>query len=211
MNRLTPRLPALAATTLVFLVGLAYVVTRTPSYESTGAFVLAPAVIESSDKAQLIQGFERSGAIGTFVELVASSDTYARAGSPPVTVEARAVPDSRVIDLTATGGERAVQPGLRAVMTSASSSQGALSDLWDLRVLESASVPTVAGASVAVMLLAAALFALLAGVFTYVVLARVPDRAAREPAYDDFGWGAAAEPDEAPRAKARRQTRTARK
>jgi hypothetical protein len=175
MSQATWKAIAVVSALVVLLAGIGYALTRSPDYRSSGALVLAPAVSDPASKAQLLQGYERSGTMGTFVHLVASADTFDRAGRPPVAIDARAVPSTRVIQVTAEGSEGAVQAGLQAVMASATASQGSLRDLWDLNVLESASPPEQAGPSTAVLIGGALLLALLSAVFTAVVLRRVAD------------------------------------
>lgn len=135
--------------------------------------VLAPLPEEDSDLTNLLQGFDRSGTMGTFVEYVASEDTLRRAGDPPITLTVRAVPDTRVLRISATGDERVVRPGLNAVFSAARADDEELSDLWELRTLEAPSAASPAPPSTALVLLSTIVLAVLGAAVALAVLARL--------------------------------------
>ncbi len=172
---------AAVAALVIALAGVAYTELRPVRYQSSGALVLAPMPGTASDKTNLLQGYERSGTIGTFVELLDSEDVFLQAGAPRVDVTVRAVPDTRVIRVTATGSRSAVQAGLNEVMFAAQSAQTTLSDLWELRRLERASLPATAGPSDVQLYGATALMAVLGGLAVLVLLARLTPPAAVAP------------------------------
>ena len=186
------RVFALLAAVVILLAGTLYTVNRSPKYQSTSALVLAPTAADSSDRTGLINGYDRSGAIGTFVELIASPDTLVAAGQPPVTIDVRAIPDTRVIEVTATGERDVVRPALTALLAAARGSQSTLNDLWTLRVLETPSAAEEAGPSVAMLLAATVLLALLAALFLYVAVSAVVRMGATETPVSGNGDGAGA-------------------
>jgi hypothetical protein len=195
---------AAVAALVIAVAGVASTELRPVRYESSGALVLAPSPGTASDKTNLLQGYERSGTIGTFVELLDSEDTYVQAGAPAVDVTVRAVPDTRVIRVTATGSRAAVQPGLNEVMYAAQASQTTLSDLWELRRLERASAPSTAGPSDVQLLGASGLLAVLGGLAVLVLLARLTPPAA-EPRRSRAAAGteSGADPEPLPLARTR--------
>lgn len=156
----------------VLAAGISYSVLSPKQYRSTGAMVLSPSTSDPSDRANLLSSYERSGTLGSFVELIASDDLLRRAGDPPVDVGVRAVPDTRVIRVTTEGSRNVVAPALTAVLATAQRNQSTLRDLWTLNELESASAPEVAGTPVRFMLAATVILALLSAVFVFVLLRR---------------------------------------
>jgi hypothetical protein len=173
-------MPAILVALVVLVAGIAYAIQRAPEYVSSGSLVLAPLPEEDSDLTNLLQGFDRSGTMGTFVELIASDDTLRRAGDPPVQVTVRAIPDTRVIEVTTTGDRDVVRPALSALLASAQAARGTLSELWTLRTLESASEPEPAPPSTMLVLLATCVLALLGGVIVFVGFGALGARAQRE-------------------------------
>ena len=139
-GRSLPLVTALLLAALVLSAGLSWALLRPVRYQSSATLVLAPAPVDSKAVPSLLDSYQRSGTIGTFVELLSSSDVWGRAGYPPVSITVRAIPDTRAINVRASGEQqRAVQPGLAAVIRAATASQGQLGDLWQLRVLEGVS------------------------------------------------------------------------
>jgi uncharacterized protein involved in exopolysaccharide biosynthesis len=173
MNARFANLLALAAAVCVLSVGVAYAALRPVSWTSEASIVLAPQAPEADDLPSLLDSFERSGTVGTYVELIASHDTLRRAGSPPVAVTVRAIPDTRVITISTTGERDEVQPALRSVLLAATAAQAGLRDLWKLSVLESPSGPGEAGPSASLVIAASALLAILAAVATGVAVRRI--------------------------------------
>jgi phosphosulfolactate phosphohydrolase-like enzyme len=156
----------------VLAAGTAYAVMSPKQYRSTGALILSPSPTDPSDLTNLLNSFERSGTMGSFVELIASDNLLVRAGNPPVDVGVRAIPDTRVIQVTTEGSRAIVTPALTAVLNAAQRNQATVRDLWDLNELESASQPEVAGAPLPFMIAATVILALLSGLFMFVVLRR---------------------------------------
>lgn len=151
---------AAVAALAVIVAGSIYADQPRRTYESQMSFVLAPKRhLDSAIRAGLIESFASSSAAGTYVELFAN-----RAGSAPhgVTITARAVPDTRVVKLTARGPRGSVVPGLAAVSDGALADQGTLADLWSLSALQSASPPVLTGTSQDVVMLVTMLLAVLA-------------------------------------------------
>jgi hypothetical protein len=171
MSRPFNRLVVLVVTVAVLGAGCGYTLTRHVSYESTASVVLVPSASNAADLAAATDSFSASGTAGTFVELLAAPDTV-RAAHAPIDVTVRAVPDSRVIDVTAHGSRIQVQPGLGSLLAAASVRQSSLRALWTMSVLAQPSGPSAAGASTAMLLLAAVLLALLAGLVANVLLRR---------------------------------------
>jgi hypothetical protein len=164
---------ALAVAVVILSAGISYVLERSPSYESSASLVLTPTTKNPSELPTVFDGFTASGASGTFVELLSSPDTLRAAGSPPVSIAVRAVPDTRVISVTASGGKDAVRPGLDRLVNAARASGGKLRDLWSLNVLASPSPAVVSGPKTSLILLATILLAALGALFVLVVLGRL--------------------------------------
>ncbi len=177
---------ALGAGLAVILAGTAYILLRDQRWDSTAAVTLTPATTSPADPSTLFDSFDRSGTMGTYVELISSADTLDRAGSPPVSVEVRAVPDTRVIDVTATGKRDGVQPALTRLIDASIALQPRLGDVWSLSVIENPSEPAKAGPSNLLLFLAIPLLAALAAVAS-AVLAR------------ELGIPASASPDQSRR------------
>ena len=156
----------------ILAAGSGYALLRPVSYESSAVVALAPrADVPTDDIPTLTGGFTNSAILGTYVELIASADTLREAGSPPVTVKARAVPASRVINVTAEGSSyEATRPGLVSVLQAAILSAQRLHDAWELRVLQTAQAPVAAGPSSGVIVVASLVLALFGVVLLFVVL-----------------------------------------
>lgn len=169
------RLVAVSVALAVLAAGLAYTLSRDPQSASHAAVVLVPVGVAQEDLPAVLEGFERAGTAGTFVELLSSGGVKAEAGSPPVSLTVRAVPASRVITIDATGPEQDVRPGLAAVIAAAQNRQADLRDLWQMRVLQAPNGPVASGPGTLFMVLAALILALLAGAVTWIVLGRIPE------------------------------------
>jgi uncharacterized protein involved in exopolysaccharide biosynthesis len=165
----------------IFLAGLSYALVRTPSYQSTAALVLVPTPTNPNDVPNLIGSFNSSGSIGTYVELIASANTLQSAGSPPVSVGVRAVPDSRVIDVTTEGDRDSVQPALQRILTVVESQQASLRDAWTLQTIQAPQPAQQTGPTKTVIVVAAALLALVGALFVLVVLGRLSALAGGSP------------------------------
>jgi hypothetical protein len=146
LTRTQPYRLAAVVALAILAAGTVYAVGRPTSYESTAVVALAPrGNIAAEDIPSLVGSFGNSATLGTYVELIMSKDTLQDAGSPPVTVEARAVPASRVINVSTVGDETAVRPALVSLLRAATLSQQDLGDVWELRVLQAAQAPVTSG------------------------------------------------------------------
>lgn len=163
------RLVVATTAALVLLGGVTYVMARPTQYKSEAQLVLHLGRVSPGSVASYLDGFDRSSIAGTFVEHVSSDSTLRGAGSPPVDIKARAVPDTRVIDIEAVGPRGRVRNGLAAVIREAQSTQSQLRDPFRLGVLSPPTRAVVAGPPDLVLLLATALLAGLAGLFVFVV------------------------------------------
>jgi acylphosphatase len=172
VSRRSIGIAALVAAATVFLAGLIYTIARDRSYESVATVVLSPSQAEPENISSLLESFERSGTLGTYVELMASNDTTAEAREMGVSITVRAVPDTRAIRVIAEGGKEEVQPALQSVIEATRNRQTALSDLYVLEVLESPSERTQAGPSTGILLLATLLLSIFAAVGTVAILRR---------------------------------------
>jgi hypothetical protein len=176
----------LAVATVILFAGLAYAIVRPVSYRSEATLVLAPTPEKPSDLAGVLDSFQRSGTAVTYVELLASQDILKAAGDPPVTVNVRSVPDSRVIRISSVASDKnIVQPALRSILTAATQEQQKLVDIWELKVLQAPTGPSRASTSTSLILLATILLAFLGALTAWTLLRRYgtqPDRRAREAA-----------------------------
>lgn len=168
------RLITLAVALAIIAAGVAYAIARPVTYSAGATLVLTPNPSDPEDQPSLLDSFERSGTVGTYVELLASDDTLRRAGDPDIELIVRAIPGSRALRLTAVGGEEDVRPGLQAVIETAqrSGTGVGVDDLWTLRVLEAPSEPVEAGPNTLFILIATGLLALLGALVTRLVLRR---------------------------------------
>lgn len=180
---------AVVVALLVLAAGSAYALVRPVDWQSTAQLVLVPTPADPSDIPSTLDGLNASGTLGTYVELLSSPDLKQRAGSPPVALTVRSVPDSRVINLTTVGSKDAVQSGLTAIVRAGADAQGSLRDLWTLRTIREPSAPERAGVATSVLLLASMLLALLAALVVVVALRRLepatPGPDPRIPPFDD--------------------------
>jgi hypothetical protein len=161
---------ALCSGLVVILAGAGYMVVRDQRWQSTASLALTPTAVSPADRAALFDSFDRSGTMGTYVELISSADTLHKAGSPPVSVEARAVPSTRVIDVTATGGQDQVRPALTRLIGVSAGIGTELGDVWQLNLVDGPSAPTESGPSNSVLLVATLLLAVLATVASFVLI-----------------------------------------
>lgn len=166
-----PRVAAVAVALAVILIGGVYALQRTPSYQSSAALVLVPTA-KPAEVPTVLDSFTSAGTSGTFVELISSPGTLAAAGAPPIAVTVRAVPDTRVIDVTATGAQTTVQAGLARLLAAAETEQTSLGDMWKLQQISSPTPATRAGASTTAILAASILLALVAAAATLALLGR---------------------------------------
>jgi len=169
----------------VLAAGISYAVLAPKDYRSTGALVLAPSPTDPSDLTSLLNSFERSGTMGSFVELIASDDLRMQAGNPPVDVSVRPIPDTRVIQVTTTGDRDTVAPALTAVLSAAQRSQGTLRDPWDLSELESASAPEPSGLPLPIVLAGTLIAALISALVVFTVCRRLVTAVREALAADD--------------------------
>lgn len=167
------RRAALATGILVLLIGLVFTVARGRDYESVATVVLSPTATETGEITTLLESFERSGTQGTYVELMASDDTTAEATAMGVSITVRAIPNTRAIRLTATGGEEEVVPALESTIAATEARQKSLSDLFALQILESPSSPTLSGPGTGLLLFATLLLAVFAAIGVVVILRRL--------------------------------------
>jgi hypothetical protein len=121
--------------------------------------------------------FDRSGTLGTYVERISSDDTLEAAGSPPIEVEARSIPDTRVIEVFATAGDgEAAEEGLAAVMAVVTDEPALLTaaerremDLWTVEPTEQPSEPARGGPSDTILVAASVALAALAGLLVLIL------------------------------------------
>lgn len=150
---------------LVLAAGGAYAALRQETYESSGRLVITPKTVDPRELPPLLDSVTGSGTLGTYVELITSKDTLTVAGSPSVEVEARAIPDTRVIMVTTRGEERVVRAATAALMLTAQRRAPRLGDPWRVRVLETASLPGEAPPTLLSIILATVALAAFAAVF----------------------------------------------
>jgi hypothetical protein len=158
------RLIALVAALAVAGVGIAYIELRSRDYESTAELSVNPQSGSADTQANLLGNLQESGTIGTRVELISSQGTLDAAGNPPVQIAVRSVPDTRVIDVKATGAEDKVGPGLTDIVNAAKKGDSKLGDPWRMRVIASPTAAALAGPSDALLAAATGLLAILAAV-----------------------------------------------
>jgi capsular polysaccharide biosynthesis protein len=162
-----------AVATVIFAAGVAYALVRPSTYQSEATVVLTPTPADPADLPQVLDAFQRSGTVGTYVELLASEDTKKSAGDPPVSLKVSSVPDTRAIHVSAKSGDKnIVQPALRSVLAAAQRLQGKLEDVWTLRTLQEPTAPSQASTSPGLILIASFLLALLGGISTWTLLRR---------------------------------------
>lgn len=167
-------LAALVTAALVLVVGIAFTVTRDRDHQSSATVVLAPSTPDDPERVSaVLESFERSGTLGTYVELMAADDTTRAARDLGVDIAVRSVPDTRTIRVTAVGDEDDVQPALTSVIEASVAKQATLADLFVLSVLEQPSAPEQAGPDDGLLLLATLLLAGFAALAVVLVLRQV--------------------------------------
>jgi hypothetical protein len=172
MSRRAIAIAALIAAATVLVAGVVFTAARDRHYESVATVVISPSSAEPERISSLLESFERSGTLGTYVELMASKDTTVEARELGVDITVRAVPDTRAIRIIAEGGEEDVVPALQSVIINTRTRQTALSDLFELEILESPSAPVLAGPGTGILLLATLLLAVFAAIAVVVILRR---------------------------------------
>jgi hypothetical protein len=173
MNPRLVRTVALIVGISVLVAGTAFTLLRHRSWESKAELAVIPASSAISDQANLLGNLQESGTMGTRVELISSKDTLQAAGSPNVQITARALPDTRVIDVTATGEPTDVRAGLADVITAAKAADARLDDAWTLKTITSPTAPAKAGPGTGLLLGATLLLAIIGGVATLIGLGRI--------------------------------------
>lgn len=161
---------ALVTAVVVLVVGVVFTLARDRDYESFATVVLSPAGTDPERVSSLLESFERSGTLGTYVELMASDDTTREARDLGVDITVRSVPDTRTIRLTGVGEEEDVQPALQSVISATQGKQATLADLFTLGVLEQPSEPEQSGPDPGLLLAATALLAGFAALAVLLIL-----------------------------------------
>jgi hypothetical protein len=170
-NRASLAAVAAAVTAVVVIVvGVVFTLARDRDYQSFATVVLSPDGSDPERVSSLLESFERSGTLGTYVELMASDDTTSEARGLGVDVTVRSVPDTRTIRLTGVGEQQDVQPALRSVIATTQSKQATLADLFALGVLEQPSEPEQSGPADGLLLAATALLAGFAALAVLLIL-----------------------------------------
>jgi len=187
------RILAVAAAVLVLIGGAGYGVMRPKEYESHAALFLVPGTTDIGKASAVLDSLGSAGTVETYVELLASRDTLGRAGVHGIRLDVRAVPASRVIQLTARGPERRVRGALAAIVPVALQLPRLAHDPWRLNVLESPTAVKPGGLSLMMLIAVVLLAAVLAAVATFTILgalrraAWVPERV---PVFDPVAPGA---------------------
>jgi hypothetical protein len=163
---------ALLATVAVLAAGVVFTDARPRTWASDAQVVLVPEKT-GADEASPLDSFTSGGTLGTSVELLSSPDLAAQVPQRGVTFKARAVTDSRVIAVHATGPRDAVRPALVSLLLRATPAQARLADRWTLVALTRPTAPAPGGPPTAALLAASALLALLTGVAVLVGAARL--------------------------------------
>ncbi len=174
---------ALLSAFAVLAFGAVYLVERPARWTSTASMVLVP--VQGDEQSSIIQSFGQSGTAGTVVEYLSGPAVRQRAGAPRppgVSPEAggpagdlqvRLVPDTRVINLTLTAGQKGrVRRDLDAIARAGVLGQDELGDPWRIRVLAPAGAPVQAGPAALLVVVATLLVALLAGLAVFVIPTR---------------------------------------
>jgi hypothetical protein len=181
MNRGLVRLIAVVAALAVVAAGIAYIGLRSRDWKSSAELSVNPDSGSVDTQANLLGNLQESGTIGTRVELISSKDTLDAAGNPPVQITVRSIPDTRVIDVSATGAEDDVSSGLSSVLQAAKDGDSKLGDPWTLRRIASPTTPVLAGPSDSVLAAATVLLAILAGIATLAALRSLAPEPAATP------------------------------
>jgi hypothetical protein len=170
-----------AVATVILVAGSVYSAIRPLNYRSEASIVLVPMPTNPTDVPGLLDSYLRSGTGGTYVVLLTSRDTLKRAGDPPVTVSARALPDTRTIRVTATSTDKKlVQPALAALLSAAQKERAKLLDAWRISVLQQPTAPTVSSTPTSFVLFASLVLSLLGALAVWLFLTRALTRSRRE-------------------------------
>jgi hypothetical protein len=153
----------------------AYIFQRPQSVQSTAQLVLVPAGTSPDARLQRLQTFSNSGVAGTFVEYL-----NAIGSAVPGSLTARAVPDSRVIDLRFER-ESGARRGLQQLLVTALAGQASIVDDWEARTLRQPSADSPAGPSDPMLFVAGALLALLMALATLTGLRALTRQAPPSP------------------------------
>jgi uncharacterized protein involved in exopolysaccharide biosynthesis len=166
---------SLAVAAIVLVAAVLYIAQRDETWQSSAKVVLVPHISDSSERGMALGSWDGSASIGTYEELIGSSDVLEQANDVSTSVDVRPVPDSRVLDVTATGPRETVQSDLDAILSAAKDRGFRFNDLWTLQVLDAPSAPTTAGASTLALILAALAVAVVAGLAAFVLIGAIRD------------------------------------
>jgi hypothetical protein len=169
LDQVFRRLPVLVALAIL-IIGVAYAATKPVQYESTGSLVLVPQPSDPRDLPQLLDSVQRSGTLGTYVELLSSGETLRNAGFSGANITVRAIPDTRVITVTAKGEDERVSRVAAAVMIAGRNQARRLGDPWRLDGLANPSAPSAVPPTRAMVVAVSAVLALLAAVLVAVAM-----------------------------------------
>lgn len=173
MRRGARRVAVTLVATAVLATGVGYALTRQTTWEAHGSVYLVPSVEDPFTRSTLLDAFQRSGTIGTYVELLTSETLRARASARDIGLRVSAVPDSRVISLRASGNAKRVQTGLAALQRAALEPEAQIGDGWELRLGQPASAPLRRDTATHIVVLAAVMLAALAALVASVLLERL--------------------------------------
>jgi hypothetical protein len=164
----------------ILIAGFTYTAVRTEKWESVATITLVPTPSNPDDVPDVLDSFERSGVAGTYVALLTSHDTLARAGSPGVDVKAAVVAKARAIKVaTSSGDKSSVRPALGAVLAAAEREQAKLRDVWSISLLEAPTAPERATRPTGQILLATVILALLCALAAWILGGRLIARSTR--------------------------------
>ncbi len=164
---------AIVTALIVLGAGAYYAKHRTRSYQSSAAFVLVPTVgVTHNDQlaGNVLPTAETSGALGTFVELLAARGPQL---TPGYTYTVRAVPDTRAITVDSVGAKAGVQQSLWNLINGRHQAEKLLRDLWTLAVLQTPTAPVAAGPSTKSILGATLALAILAALGVLLLLGKL--------------------------------------
>lgn len=135
---------AAAVAIAVLVVGGVALVSRPATYSSQVSVLLVPDPAPGADRDPLLAGFDDSLTHGTYAELLT---TQARRLAAGVEVGVRAVPDSRILVVSAQGDRDLVQQALSDVVGATRRAASQLDDDWTMRTIEDPSAPVASRAS----------------------------------------------------------------
>jgi hypothetical protein len=159
---------------VILALGALYIVQRDETWESTASVILVPDPAKQADRTVLLEAFDTSLTLGTHVELLSSRALEESAGAPLDSVEARAVPETRVVEITMTGEQGEVESDLATLIEVGTVRAETLGDLWTLETLTEPSTPTAAGPPTPALIAGTIFLALLGAVATFAAIARLP-------------------------------------